>query len=277
MFRAELPAVFRVQWRHINLADIQQRTQRQRDDSPQAVRREKRQRHEVVTVQPLAASGSGRGIVMHAGALHMFAITFRGRVVDADLQSSAGTRIELPDDHGQHNSGDLPRLTADGDQTVVEAVPVVLNARGGEPRTGGASVVGEQHPGDDDRQSKGDAWIEHGLQRVDGGLQGSGQRHAWPSRLAASRIAACESFPLRGPGLLILLVSRLWPFRCTLTFRHPWLSRCGDVVTSSQHRGGPFLSPSPIPTAASAKGRSPNWTAPLSVLRCGLTAVLGRS
>ena len=75
MFGAKFPVMFYCQLRHIDLADVQHRTQRHRDHAPHRMRRQPGQGDPVVSVQPLAVGRSGSRVVMDAGAFDVPSIT----------------------------------------------------------------------------------------------------------------------------------------------------------------------------------------------------------
>ena len=77
----------------------------------------------------------------------------------------------------EHDGGEFLGSATDADKAIIEAVPIVLDSGSDEPGTGGSSVVGEEHAGDDDGQAKGDPPVQAGLQLRDGVVQGSGERH----------------------------------------------------------------------------------------------------
>jgi len=75
MFGTKFPVVFLRQLRHIDLADVQHRTQRQRDHAPRRMRCEPSQGDPVVSVQPLAVCRSWRRIMMNSGPFNVPSVT----------------------------------------------------------------------------------------------------------------------------------------------------------------------------------------------------------
>jgi hypothetical protein len=62
-----------------------------------------------------------------------------------------------------------------------------------EPGTGGASIVGQQHPGNHDRQPKGDPAVHNRLQHRNRGLHRAGQGYFGGSCFLASGIPTLKS------------------------------------------------------------------------------------
>jgi len=112
-------------------------------------------------------------------------------------------------------------MTPHADQAIVEAIPIIPYSCGDEPGAGGASIVGQEHPGDDDRQAESDPAVHDRLQGQDHRLHNAGQRHAGRSGLPAIGIGALQSPAFVVLRLPLLLVFRLRTLRGTLTMSHP--------------------------------------------------------
>jgi hypothetical protein len=76
------------------------------------------------------------------------------------------------------------------------------------------------------------------LQHADGRLHGPGQRDFGAGRLPAAAIPPIQPLTFVVLRPLLLLVSRLRPFRRSSMLRHPWLSRwvCFATITIAESR-----------------------------------------
>ena len=77
------------------------------------------------------------------------------------------TGIELLNDPLEDRLGERLRPAANADEAVVKSIPVVRHATGGKPRGSGATTIRQQYPRHDDRQTKRDPAIHHGLKCSD--------------------------------------------------------------------------------------------------------------
>ena len=209
MLGAEFPAIFFRQFGDVDLADVQHRAQRQRDHAPRRMGCQPGQGDPVVPVQPLAVCRSGSRVVMDAGTFHVPAITRRGRVVHPQQNTIAEPRRELLHDQAEHGRGQLSGSPPHAGQAIVEPVPILLHACRDEPGAGGASIVGQQHPGDHNRQPKGDPAVQDRLQDGNRRLHRAGQRHFGLGGSLAFGIPALKSLAFIVLRLLGLLVFRL--------------------------------------------------------------------
>ncbi len=123
MLRRECQAPFRVELRHIDFAN---REQRQRDHTPLRMLRQPRQRDSVVAIAELAPRRPRRGIMMHTGSFDMPPVTLLRRVINGQRDPPARPRIELLDHESQHHRRHLPRLPTDADQRVVKPIPIMM-------------------------------------------------------------------------------------------------------------------------------------------------------
>ena len=144
------------------------RPQRQGNHAPGWMGGQPRQRDPIVSIQPLVASGSGSGIVMDAGTFHVLSVTRSGRVIQAECDALDQTGSELVHHESEHDGGKFFGYPSKTDEAIVEAVPIVMDSGGDEPGAGGTAIVGEEHAGDDDGQTKGDSNVQAGLQPRDG-------------------------------------------------------------------------------------------------------------
>ena len=224
MFRRKFPAPFHVEPRHIDFANIQQRTQRQCDHAPTRMLCQPRQRDPIVPVAKLTTRWSRRRIMMHAGSFDVPPVTLLRSVVDGQRDPPTRPRIELLDHKPQHDLRHLPRLPTNADERVVKPIPIIEHSRRDEPRTGRPPSVREQHPRHDDRQPKTHPQIEHSGHPRNRRRQPTDQRKLGPRSVLPLRIRSFQPPPfvmLRGLRLLML---PLWSRRRFLTLSHPWLS-----------------------------------------------------
>ena len=100
---------------------------------------------------------------MNTGTFHVLPVTRGRRVIHADCDAITQTGRELVHNESEHDGSEFSRCPSEADEAIVEAVPIVLDASGDEPGTGGSAVIGEEHAGDDDGQTKGDPPVQAAL------------------------------------------------------------------------------------------------------------------
>ncbi len=220
MLHRECPAPFRVELRHIDFANREQRTQRQRDHAPPRMLRQPRQRDSVVAIAELAPRRSRRGVMMHTGSFDMLPATLLRHVINGQRDLPARLRIELLNHEPQHHFRHLPRLPTDADQRVVKPVSIIVYSRRDEPRTGRPPIVREQHPGHEDCQPKAHPQIERPghLRR----RQPTDQRKRGVRGVPPPGIGSFQPPPPVMPRGLGVLVLRLRLRQPPLTLNHPW-------------------------------------------------------
>ena len=125
-------------------------------------------------------------------------------------------------DESEHDGGEFLGYASDTNEAIVEAIPIILHTGGDEPGAGGSGVVGEQHTGHEDGETKGDPPVEAGLQPSHGLVHGAGERDFGLGRLFALRVFSLESLASIVLRFLLLFVLRLRAFGFRLG--HPWLS-----------------------------------------------------
>ena len=162
---------------------------------------------------------------MDARAFHVPSIAGSGRVVHPQQYPIAEPRSKLLHEKAEDRRGQLSGSPPHTGQALVEAVPIVFDSCREEPGTGGASVVGQKHPGDHNRQAKGNATVHDGLQHRDRLLHRAGQGHFGLAGLLPLGIRTLKSLPPVVLRLLGFLVFRLRTLRRTLILGHPWLSQ----------------------------------------------------
>ena len=223
MFGAKLPAIFLGQLRDIHFANIQQRTQRQGDRAPRRMRHHQRDCDPVVAIEPFAIGRPRRRVMMHAGPLDVGTVTLRRTIIDGDHEAAVGTGVKLGRDQLQHFRRQLAGVPTDADEAVVEAIPIVQHAGRRKPGAGGAPIISQDHPRDDDAQAKRNPRIKGRRQRRHEGRQSADERKPGLRRLATLRIGPFQPTPLVVTRRRGFFATDLRPFRLSIILSHPWL------------------------------------------------------
>ncbi len=124
-----------------------------------------------VTVDELVVGGSGRRVVVDAGALDAGAVAWRGRVVQGEQPPGAGVDGAAQVAEQQSGTGgDL--AAAERTEDVVGAAEVVADAGGAEPGGGGAAAVGQEFTDEQRLDQFGVAAVEEAGHAVEEALDG---------------------------------------------------------------------------------------------------------
>ncbi len=170
---------------------------------------------------------------MYARAFDVLSITRSGRIIHRQ-QDSLKSRSELLYDQAKYRRGHLSRCSPHARQAIVEPVPIVLYSSRGKPGTGGTSIVGQKHPGHDDRQPKGDPAVHHFLQHGNCRQHHAGQGHFGFACFLAIGVGTLKPPAFVMLRLLVFLMFGLRTLPGLFIFSHPWLSCCG--VSSQENR-----------------------------------------
>jgi hypothetical protein len=106
-----------------------------------------------------------------------------------------------------------------------------------KPSTGGPSIVGQKHPGHDDRQPEGDPAVHHRLQYGNRRLHRAGQWHFGIVCFLAIGVGTLKSLPFVMLRLLLFLVLGLRTLPGLFILSHPWLSWCGVSLVENRSIG----------------------------------------
>ncbi len=94
MFGLEFPEIFGFYGWEIALPNVQHRQQGQSNHAPTWVLDEHRETDPVVTIEPLATDGTGRGIVMNVCPFHFPSVSLGWTVIQGERPVAIGAWIE---------------------------------------------------------------------------------------------------------------------------------------------------------------------------------------
>jgi hypothetical protein len=136
--------------RHILLANVQPRADRQPDRSPPGMTHDHCQRHPDMSVAKRIAAGTRRRIMMDACPLDTRSVAFGGGIVDG--QEHALLAFEDRQQKDQQSDSQFLPSPPDTLQKEVEALKVVADAGGPNPRSDHSPATGEQRSQQHDRE-----------------------------------------------------------------------------------------------------------------------------